>query len=393
MNATPASNPSSSHASASTVLDRISAIVGQLKRQNSQLGFVLWEMRISERMGEVMDGIAGLDEESRYIKEGYQYAGGFAAHLWRLATVDDTYKTLSYGISNFHRHWRNVEERLKVRCHYVSIGPGTGEKDQVVLRYLQSLPGNDTIVYVPVDISPQLLRMGADVAMRGVDPDRVEALPIEMDITNDEALAGLRLVIDALSGPMPIVVSVLGNTLANFHDDCGMLAKIGALLPSEKDMLFLELATTEQASKTIADRAAREYRGSRLFREFAMATLTEYTDLTMKSGRVESTGTVNGDKIEVVTRFTAAKRLKVNVKNGDDFVLAPNEPIELYLSRKYTPKAVEDFIADYHELASHIAKYPGGFGITMLLLSGSNHTPVEARPHPVIGEQASATSE
>lgn len=359
------SNGSGAHAS--TVAKSIPSVVADLKALESPLGLVLSDMRLGERTGDVIDAIS--EGEPKHIKDGYQYVGGFPAHLWKLATADDHYQTLSYGIKNFHNPWRALRRHLTKPYHYVSIGPGTGEKDQMILRHLESMPGTETIVYVPVDISPQLLRMATDVAMRGVDTDRIEVLPLELDITNSDALAGLRVVIEALASHDDILISLLGNTLANFRRDREMLSELSSLLASTRDLLFLEIATTDDATKRSAAQAAKEYRGSPLFREFAMATLCEYTDITMKSGRVQSDAQVVDDTLQIVTRFSSDERLPVNVKNGNHFILAPDEPIELYISRKYTTSARKSLLEAFDLKDQHQSTFSAPFGIATYLLS------------------------
>ena len=334
-----------------------------------------------------MDAIRGADNGERYIKDGYQYVGGFPAHLWKLATADDHYKTLSYGISDFDDHWQAIRKKLATPFHYVSIGPGTGEKDQVILRHLASLTAAETIVYVPVDISPQLLRMSMEVAMRGVDRSRVELLPVELDITNDDALAALKIVIEGLGGGTNILVSLLGNTLANFRDDSEMLVKIFALIASKENRLLLEVATTDNANEFQANRAAGEYERSKLFREFAMAALCDYTNIPMDPDLVKSSGEFSDDTLYITTRFIADKQRAVQLGNGETFKLEKGEPIKLYTSRKYADNAVKSLLSGLSTIATHASSYSRGFGIATYLLSQdvTTHDTTADRPgdHPV----------
>jgi L-histidine N-alpha-methyltransferase len=383
----------------SSVAKRIATTIEQVRSLDGPLGFGLWEMRTAARIGEVMGAIKGTGGKPKHIKDGYQYVGGFPAHMWRLATNDDHYKTLSYGIETFHRRWGPIRQELTMPFHYVSIGPGTGEKDQTILRHLQSLLDGQTIVYVPVDISPELLRYALDVSMREIDQQQVEVLPIELDITNEDALDGLRAVIDAIRGETPVLLSLLGNTLANFHDDVDMLRRIASLLSDPSDLFFLELATTGDANDQTAAQAASEYEGSLSFNQFAMATLREYTNLHLGLGKVVPTAEVEDGVISITTRFSAAKRLTVESKDGDTFVLEKGEDIELYKSRKYTAEALKELLSELTRRANTRSGYSGkagggtGFGIAMQLLS--QELPPEEpppandnqfRPHPAAKE-------
>lgn len=374
----------------STVADRISDLVRQLRTQESPLGFGLWDMQTADRRGDVMNAIKGIGGQPKHIKDGYQYVGGFPSHRWRAATADDHYRTLSYGIKQFPKKWQPIRKALDQPYHYVSIGPGTGEKDRIVLQHLQSMPSDETIVYIPIDISADLLRMGIETSMQDVDDDRVEVLPIELDITEDDALPGLKTVIRELTGDSGVLISLLGNTLANFNDDQYMLGQVASLLSSPRDRLFVELATTREASTKTATKAATEYEGSRTFRDFAMAALREYTDLTPDQGHVNPTAKVIDDSVlQITTHFTANKPQLVTLKDGDDFDLAKNEEIELYTSRKYTEEALNAMRSNFSCVAaSNPERFRGGgFGITMELLSRRDRGKKEETFHPVTGSQ------
>ena len=249
-------------------------------------------------------------------------------------------------------------------------------------------------MYVPVDISADLLRMGLDVSMQELD-DRVEVLPVELDITDADAVADLRTVLRELIGDSGMLLSLLGNTLANFRDDHAMLKQITSLMSSPNDLLFVELATTKQADTHSAKSAATEYEGSRSFREFALATLLEYTDLSRDQGQVEPSGEIIDDAaLQITTRFTVEKRQKVELKDGDHFDLQKDDPIELYISRKYSEVALESLYSGFHRVATTSTRYRSrsltrtGFGITMDLLELDDPTTdPHSRIHPAAGEE------
>lgn len=371
--------------SVSAAIGRIPSIDHALKRSRSHFGFVLSEMHPTDRIGEVMNAIKGIEAESKYIKDGYQYVGDGPAHLWKLATADDHYKTMNYGITSFHEEWLDIQDQLTSPYHYVSIGPGTGEKDQEILRHLCGLlDDGDTIAYVPVDISPQLLRIGVSAGMRGINRDQVEVLPTELDITSDKGLATLKVIVEELGRTAGVLVSMLGNTLSNFRDPAAVLTSIGSLLSSENDRLFLELATTQSADETQVRRAAAEYQGSDLFLEFAMATLCDYTDLPRETDPVNTTGELEGDIIKVTTSYQLDKARKVRIGNSSStFTLSKAEPIELIVCRKYTDGALVSMLEDFGHVAVHSAESSKGFGSGMYLLSAAKEAGQEESPHPV----------
>lgn len=355
---------------ASSFPDRLAELTRQLAARDSPLALGLWERGATVRIGRVAKAIKGgraVKEVSRRIEDGYQYVGGFPAHMWRQAAHDASYKTLHYGIVTFPQRWELIEPQIHSRMHYVSIGPGTGEKDQAILHHLERF-ANTPIVYIPVDISADLLRMSLETSVQQIDEKKIDVLPVELDITSGQGLDGLKEVIARMTDGGPVLISLLGNTLANFRDDKQMLHRISSLLSTPEDMLLMELATSQEATQQCADRAGEEYDGSVSFRNFVMAALTQYTNCTPESGNVIHQGRVVGDLIEVATLFTANESLPIYVSDTDEFTLQEGEGIELYRSRKYPPGALEALLDDFTTLATGSTPYSQDFGVVTSLL-------------------------
>lgn len=359
--------------------DRLAELTRLLAEEDSPLALGLWERGTAVRIGQVTQAIKGGSKKIRRIEDGYQYVGGFPAHMWKLATADSQYKTLSHSINTFSSRWSVLKKRIDSRMHYVSIGPGTGEKDGQVLKHLASL-ATEPIVYIPVDISADLLRMSLDVSVQGIDEEIIDVLPIELDIASDLGLEGLKKVINLMTDG-PVLLSVLGNTLANFRKDAAMLDRIATLLSGQEDILLMELATAQEATVELADVAASEYEGSVSFRNFVMAALTQYTNCTAESGRVVYDGQLSNSAIEITTYFTPRSKLVIYVSDTDHFALGTKESIELYRSRKYTPKALSNLFAEFSELAQKETSYSKDFGVvTSLLRYGDSED--DWKPHP-----------
>lgn len=363
----------------------IPTIADALKRSRSSFGFVLSEIPGTDRIGEVMNAIKGIEGESKYIKEGYQYVGDGPAHQWKLATADDHYKTMSYGISSFHEEWQDIQAQLNCPYHYVSIGPGTGEKDQEILRHLIGLlDEGETMAYIPVDISPQLLRMGVNNALRGNKRDKVEVLQMEVDIASERELETLKVVVEELGRTAGVLISLLGNTLSNFHNPDAILSSVGSLLSSAEDRLFIELATTRKADEAHMKRAATEYKGSDPFLCFAMETLCDYTDLPRDADFVDVVGEVEDDVIKVTTNYRLDKPRKVRIgKSGSSFSLRKGEPIELIVCRKYTDSALSSMLAGFTQIELQKSEAIKGFSTSRMLLAGQESGSSGPHAHPV----------
>ena len=200
--------------------DRLSAVHAQLKTSNSPLGVSIMEIgRSANRVGEVVDGIRGTGDQPRHIRDGQQYVGAISTDHWQTATRDAKYRTLSFGIKTFPTRWTQLKPRLQHPVNYVSIGPGTGEKDKLILEHLLPLIADgQTLVYVPIEISSELLDVALELVLPAIDRKRIEVIPIRMDVTDDDSLQRLKDVLPTLTGGGRSLFSLLGNTLANFAE-------------------------------------------------------------------------------------------------------------------------------------------------------------------------------
>lgn len=381
-----------------TLLDataRAAAVSGRLTQLDTSLGVCIWELRTADRIGDVMDGIRGAEGEPKHIKEGYQYVGGFPAHLWKLATADDRYRLLSHGIKTFSQRWRKLRQHITTPLHYVSIGPGTGEKDRAILKYLQELAGDDKLIYVPIDISPELLKTGIIEATQEVDVDNLVVVPILADITSDLAFSDLRTVLADLDNDEGLLISLLGNTLANFRDDETMIRRLATLLRGPRDKLLVEVATTVSATDDAAKRVKTEYEGSPSFRRFVMATLSDFTNCTLDGGAggVHYESVAHDGVIRLTANYSADKATKVVFRDGEDFGLKAHEDIELLITRKYTSAAIDALLSDFQDVKSSPTPYSEEFGVVTKLVGGGRREPGDeesaARRHHPAGRTAS----
>jgi Histidine-specific methyltransferase, SAM-dependent len=96
--------------------------------------------------------------DGKQILSGYSYWGIEPAIAWRHACHDPYYPVGKDGIDSFAQRWNDLQPALAgAKYHYVSLGPGTGDKDRTVLQTMQ--PSYPEMLYVPVDMSAEMLRM------------------------------------------------------------------------------------------------------------------------------------------------------------------------------------------------------------------------------------------
>jgi uncharacterized SAM-dependent methyltransferase len=306
--------------------------------------------------------------DGKQITSGFAYWGTGPAIAWSRACNDPFYPVMQQSIESFAQRWKRLRAKLNgTPYHYVSLGIGTGQKDQQILHDLLSVqPG---LLYVPVDLSAAMLRIGVREARKGLDLARRQTLPVQLDFAIQENIAELRALLHRLVGEEPILFSLLGNTLANFEDDLALLGTLtGVLRP--QDRFLLEVATTDALSEDLADAAAEEYHRSRAYQEFVTSAVLQYTDLT------------------VVYEAERALRVKIFYQNrtgGDLRIVLPDrtkvafpdrDTIRLYLTRKYSRRELEKMLAvlgiqKLHgiHLAFPSQRSPRVFGTDLLLLA------------------------
>jgi uncharacterized SAM-dependent methyltransferase len=345
----------------------------------------------------LQDLVAGLTRgtsatgDGKRITSGFAYWGVEATFAWARSCTDPLYPVMKESIESFTSGWHEIRPNLAgERYHYVSFGPGTGQKDATIIRDL--MRRNPRLCYVPVDMSAEMLRLAVRGPIRqtGLPADRI--LPVQLDFSSPTNLMALRTLLRHLAGSESIVFSLLGNTLANFDDDSGLLTTLTAELLRSQDRLVLEAATADRLDDELASAAALEYRQSRSFCEFATSALLRHTNLCIDdTDTLVFHGAVEADKSLLV---------KVMYQNRTDhpirFTLLPNrtsewlpagDTIRLYLTRKYAATGLKAILSNCNlvESATTHSYFAGdraraSFGMSLMLLTqGTQHQ--RDRPH------------
>ena len=228
--------------------------------------------------------------DGKQILSGYSYWGIEPAIAWQHACRDPYYPVMKDGIDSFTQRWNDLQSALGgTKYHYVSLGPGTGEKDRTVLQALQ--PAYPEMLYVPVDMSAEMLRICMQPIrdLPFIKAFRRQLLPVQIDFSDDENLEELQALRDRLMGDEPILWALLGNTVANFEDDLELIERITTLLRPQ-DLLMLEVATSTELAGDVPDRVSTEYLRSKAFCEFVTSALHQHTDLPINMDHIAISG-------------------------------------------------------------------------------------------------------
>lgn len=286
--------------------------------------------------------------DGKRINSGFSYLGTEPAIAWLNACRDHLYPVMKQSIESFDRRWSSIRPKLDRKCyHYVSLGPGDGQKDSVILQDLQR--DNTQLYYVAVDMSTEMLRLGVQALIRQLKFSRNRILPVQLDFSVQENIAELRRLLYGMFGEEPIMFSLFGNTLANFENDTELLRMFAKYLLRPQDQLILEVATTRQLNDTLAQEATEEYERSRTFREFVTSALMRYTDLRIDMDSVLFEGNVEEGRallIKVIYRNLTQQEIRLTLPDRTNVSFPGHDTIRLYLSRKYTQAGLDSLIAE-----------------------------------------------
>jgi uncharacterized SAM-dependent methyltransferase len=304
------------------------------------------------------------------ITSGHAYSGRGAALAWTSVCRDPLGTAPRQSAETFADRWLELRGCMPADpCHYVSLGPGDGCKDGVLLEDLSRT--NRDLCYLPVDTSDDLLHLAVRSVVRalGLPTDRVMSLP--WDFSLRESVASLRRLLDELFGQTPVLFSLLGNTIAHFDADVAQLSLLATLL-RPCDRLLLEVEATSVLGRGVAALAADEQVQSPAFGEFATSALRHHTDLHLDWDDVEVVGTIDPDRALVVkTLYRADEDAVLTLPNRDGVRFAFDDTIRLALSRKYSPEGLAELVADAGLTIEGdvCTSTDGPFGLALLMLA------------------------
>jgi len=317
--------------------------------------------------------------DGKKISSGFSYWGIGPTLAWTRACSDPFYMVMKESIDTFANRFAHIFSCIgRQKYHYVSLGVGTGCKDRQILTELCKIhPG---LCYFPVDMSPEMLRIGTQEAIKGIPGEHCKVLPIQIDFSLLRNVEGSRHLFNQAVGDEPILFSLLGNTLANFEGDITLLKTIANLLRPQ-DRLMLEVAYTDMLSADTVQEAIEEYSRSRAFRKFVTSALLQNTNLCISLEDVSFAGSIESDRaiqIKVLYRNQTGASTKILLPDRSEIAFPVEDTIRLYLTRKYTSYGIETLLdkCGFLPLAQKESIFsatpsPFNFGMSVMLLQPS----------------------
>ncbi len=286
--------------------------------------------------------------DEKQIPSGFAYWGIGPTIAWAYACNDPLYVVMKEGIDSFGGRWHQIQSKLEDnKYHYVSLGVGTGMKDRSLLRLF--LKTNPDLLYFPVDMSAEMLRLGVQGVAKGLQLKGSQILPVQVDFSTSKSISDLRKLLDRVVGDTPVLFSLLGNTLANFEDDAKILQTLSKLMRSE-DKFLIEVASTKDLSNQALQDTVNEYDNSKSFKEFVTSALLQHTDLDIDLNSVFFESSIEKpDKailLKAVYRNITGKVDKVMLLDRSIINFLDQDTIRLLLTRKYTRSGIDELISE-----------------------------------------------
>lgn len=320
--------------------------------------------------------------DGKRITSGFLYLGVEPAIAWANACRDHLYPVMKQSIESFDRRWCNVREGLEGKpYHYISLGPGDGQKDTVILQDLRR--DNAKLCYVAVDMSTEMLRLGVHALTRQLKLSRNRILPVQLDFSSQDNVAELRRLLEGLFGEEAVLFSLLGNTVANFENDTELLKMLAGQLLRPQDRFVLEVATTQQLDSTLAQEAAEEYGNSRTLREFVTSALMHYTDLQIDMDSLLFQGGVEAERallIKIIYWNRTRREIRLTLPDRTSVSFPPEDTISLCVSRKYAQHHLDSLLTEsgVKKLSGSHFDFDGGahtgsqFGMDLMVLAAGS---------------------
>ena len=324
--------------------------------------------------------------EERQIRSGYSYWGLGPAYMWERACTDRVDYHMHENISNFPGVAKPLANFLdKEHYNFVSLGVGEGSKDKVLISDFFCSEGEtyprDNFLYVPVDMSLDMLRISAEKTQVLLPHHR--CIGIQRDIESYRSMAEIAEVTKLIGDGQPILYGFLGNTIANVESPEDVLKSIAHVMQPEDRMLFEVQIITEAAleSQTSFEGIRKEYL-SGAFRRFAKSALLQNTDLRLSPIEMNNSYRVDvslypwkpyGSSLLIDCFFenNTIQPLHVILINGETISIGVQEKIRLFRSRKFPLTTLRNFVqaSGFHILGEnqHLNKEEGTGFIVMML--------------------------
>jgi transcriptional regulator with XRE-family HTH domain len=326
------------------------------------------------------------NSSDRQIRSGYSYWGPGPAYMWERACTDRVGYHMHANISKFPEIARSLSHFIDPeRYNFVSLGVGEGSKDKALISDFFCPEGasypRDNFVYIPVDMSLDMLRISAEKTQELLPHHR--CIGIQRDIETSEGMIEIAQVANLIGENQPVLYGFLGNTIANVESPEEVLKSISQIMRLDDLLIFEAQTITESAlEKQSSHETVRKEYLSGAFRRFVESVLLQHTDLRLNHIEMNNYYQVDVSlhdwnpygRILLIDCFfenNTSQSLYITLINGDTITIGTQEKIRLFRSRKFPLSTLHNFVSagnlDILEDNYFLNQSEGtGFGVMML---------------------------
>jgi uncharacterized SAM-dependent methyltransferase len=175
----------------------------------------------------------------------YSYYTDDGTNQWLNLCRDPAYRVFRESVQDLQRYSDRIVQALGRNFHevspdFVSLGPGDGQKDRVLLRALvrnlRNINARTDLFYYPIDVSHPMLETAIRTMTR--DYELAQHLRIKAVIGDFGNLTAYQPIFDFRA--VPNLFSFLGNTLGNVSQEIDLLHRVSSAM-DPGDRLLLEV--------------------------------------------------------------------------------------------------------------------------------------------------------
>jgi SAM-dependent methyltransferase len=191
--------------------------------------------------------------DRRVLPTIYAYLTNAGYRNWINLTKDPRYTYFLDAVALYTREAERLATKITqavgdTNLDVVSLGCGTGVKDQQLLRALASIGSAGGLYYYPFDISPSMISSAMELV--GGDEDLSE-IKVKAILAEFNSLPQFYKVYQYREGPN--VLMLLGNTLGNLPDEREFLERIFTHAMKDGDLFLLDVRNQEVGEKPEKD--------------------------------------------------------------------------------------------------------------------------------------------
>ncbi len=198
-------------------------------------------------------------EQDLVLPTVYAYMTNTGFHNWLRLAEDHSYRYYRDSLDLLSENDSVLAEKIKDvvdkdEIDLISLGPGDGAKDVVMLRALAKQFRSSDLYYYPFDVNPSMISRAMKTAgdVRGLKKIQVKAI-----LADFGSLPQFSKIYQYRKAPN--VLTLLGNTLGNLSDDRVFLEQIHSGAMSKGDLLLLEVRKSQESAANLRTEANKEF--------------------------------------------------------------------------------------------------------------------------------------